>query len=467
MSKEYTPLVIAKSFTKQYYEIIHSKPQQLYRFYKEESNFFHGEENESTETISGGDNIRAKVESLNLAGAKVDLTGGSIDAQKSDNNAVFLVVTGNFTMPGKSSRPFVQSFLLVCQNGGKTGSQPSYYVRNSIFRLFGANVPATPPAPPALVTTSVFEKKETVVESEVEKEAAVEKQQVEVEEAAEVTSEEDDAPKAEDNVDASTVTSEPEYVNVSVSSEKETVAPSASVSSAPETHNEGSVDKQEEAAPKEVKEIVPEPVVVKEKVKPASWACLFAGGNAAPTSAPEAAPVQEAKVAKKAPVKKESDQNDRPSAAPGASAKASSPPLTLYLCQLPDNVQEAEVRALFEPFGAIKKIDIHGQKGFAFVDFAEASSVKNAMAVKGTPGAFVIRDVALQVEERQTKGSSGAARVAGNRGGRVTGGNNGGNRQGGRNGDKKQGENRGSNNNNRTRSNKSGGMAKPGAAAAK
>ena len=140
MSKEYTPLVIAKSFTKQYYEIIHKKPQQLYRFYKEESNFFHGDEDQvcfklsigeifyflmshfllqSTETISGGDNIREKVESLNLAGAKVDLTDGSIDAQKSDNNAVFLVVTGKFTMPGKSARPFVQSFFLVCQTGGK------------------------------------------------------------------------------------------------------------------------------------------------------------------------------------------------------------------------------------------------------------------------------------------------------------------------------------------------------------
>lgn len=46
MSKEYTPLVIAKSFTKQYYEIMHKKPQQLYRFYKDESNFFHGDENQ-------------------------------------------------------------------------------------------------------------------------------------------------------------------------------------------------------------------------------------------------------------------------------------------------------------------------------------------------------------------------------------------------------------------------------------
>ena len=46
MSKEFTPMVVAKSFTKQYYEILHSKPQQLYRFYKDESNFFHGDENQ-------------------------------------------------------------------------------------------------------------------------------------------------------------------------------------------------------------------------------------------------------------------------------------------------------------------------------------------------------------------------------------------------------------------------------------
>jgi hypothetical protein len=415
MSKEYTPLVIAKSFTKQYYEIIHKKPQQLYRFYKDESNFFHGNENENTETISGGDNIREKVESLNLAGAKVDLTNGSIDAQRSDNNAVFLVVTGKFTMPGKSPRPFIQSFFLVCQNGGKSDAQPSYYVRNSVFRLFGDDdaTNVTPPTPVSLVTTAVFEEKVDVVEPEKEKPAE--------EKVPEVTSEEDDSAKVEvpetthEDVDSATVTSEPDYVNVSVKKE-ETVTSSS-----------------EETAPKKVKAVVPEPVVVKEKVKPASWAGLFDGAE----------PVQEAPKPKRVPVKKDVVTEKAPA---GASA-----PLTVQLSQLPENVVESDVRPLFEPFGTIKKIDINAQRGVAYVDFMEASGVKNAMKKKGTDY-FTIRDSSFQVEERHTRGAGNKSGNNNNRNnGKVGGGNSGGNRQNNnRNGDKK-GDNRGGNNNNRNR----------------
>jgi hypothetical protein len=117
---------------------------------------------------------------------------------------------------------------------------------------------------------------------------------------------------------------------------------------------------------------------------------------------------------------------------------------------------EAEVRSLFEPFGPIKKIDIYAQKGFAFVDFVEASGVKNAMAKKGT-GYFTIRDSAFQVEERHTKGAGSGAKNGNNNrnNGRVGGGNSGGNRQN-KNGDKK-GENKGGNNNNRNKTgNKTG-----------
>jgi len=434
MSKEYTPLVIAKSFTKQYYEIIHKKPQQLYRFYKDESNFFHGDENESTETISGGENIREKVESLNLAGAKVDLTNGSIDAQRSDNNAVFLVVTGKFTMPGKSARPFIQSFFLVCQNGGKSDAQPSYYVRNSVFRLFGEDAPVTPPTPPtAVVTTAVFEEKVDVVEAK--------KEEPVVEKIPEVTSEEDDSPKVEvpetthDDVDSATVSSEPDYVNVSVKKEDTLVSSS------------------EETAPKEVKEVVPEPVVVKEKVKPASWACLFAGG---------AEPVQEVAKPKRVPVKKDVETEK----APPTASKAASAPLTVHLSQLPENVVETDVRPLFEPFGAIKKIDIYAQKGFAFVDFVEASGVKGAMLKKGTDY-FTIRGSSFQVEERHTKGAGNKNGNNNNRNnnGRVGGGNSGGNRQNNnKNGDKK-GDNKGGNNNNRNKTGNKTGNAKHSAPA--
>ena len=316
-----------------------------------------------------------------------------------------------------------------------------------MFRLFGkeaeAPVVVTPPTPPvAQVTTAVFEKKEEAVKvTPVVEEVKAPVVPVVEKKEPEVTSEEDDTTEAEvvdtqsthaDDVDVSTVTSEPEYVNVSLK-------------------KEGASLETPEETPKEVKEVIPEPLVVKEKVKPASWACLFAGGT--PEPAPEAP-----KPKKMPPVKKEGD-SDKPASA-AATKPTPGPPQTVYLCQLPENVVESEVRALFEPFGNIKKIDIHVHKGFAFVDFADASAVKNAMTKKGT-GYFTIRDTPIQVEERQTKVTGmGAKNGNNNRNGRVAGGRDAGGNRRTEGGQKKQGDNRdkGGNNNtgNRDNRNKTG-----------
>lgn len=67
--------------------------------------------------MQGAEAIRAKVAELELAGARVDLSEGSVDAQRSDINGVFMVVTGEFTQPSKSLEPkrFVQTFFLASQ----------------------------------------------------------------------------------------------------------------------------------------------------------------------------------------------------------------------------------------------------------------------------------------------------------------------------------------------------------------
>jgi hypothetical protein len=45
----------------------------------------------------------------------VDLSNGYIDAQKSTNNGVVVVVVGQLSFPGGPAKPFVQSFLLSNQ----------------------------------------------------------------------------------------------------------------------------------------------------------------------------------------------------------------------------------------------------------------------------------------------------------------------------------------------------------------
>lgn len=66
-------------------------------------------------SASGPDSIRAAISALNLKNCKVDLSNGYIDAQKSANNGVVVVVVGQVSVPNATSKPFVQSFVLSCQ----------------------------------------------------------------------------------------------------------------------------------------------------------------------------------------------------------------------------------------------------------------------------------------------------------------------------------------------------------------
>jgi len=65
---------------------------------------------------NGPESIRAAISALNLKNTKVDLSNGYIDAQKSTNNGVVVVVVGQLSFPnGGVGKPFVQSFLLSNQ----------------------------------------------------------------------------------------------------------------------------------------------------------------------------------------------------------------------------------------------------------------------------------------------------------------------------------------------------------------
>lgn len=66
-------------------------------------------------SIRGTENIKNEVSKLNLAGAQVDLSNGSIDAQRTDNNGVLVVVTGHYTPPQQEKKEFIQTFFLACQ----------------------------------------------------------------------------------------------------------------------------------------------------------------------------------------------------------------------------------------------------------------------------------------------------------------------------------------------------------------
>ena len=108
-------------------------------------------------------------------------------------------------------------------------------------------------------------------------------------------------------------------------------------------------------------------------------------------------------------------------------AAATGPSLSLYVKQVPEAATESDVLALFGRFGVVKRVELNGQRGFAFVDYDNAASVQ-ACLVATKEAAISLHGTALKVEERNSRGGGGP----------------GGNSSGGRNksGVRREGDNR-------------------------
>ena len=129
----------SNSFVKQYYDILAKKPEELHRFYANESTFTHAEDpREEVELVQTGvEAIKKRVAELNYLNAHVDLSEGFLDVQKSisSSESILVVVTGHFSLREIKSRPFTHSFVLAVPTAAKSGRPGSYYVHNSVFRL--------------------------------------------------------------------------------------------------------------------------------------------------------------------------------------------------------------------------------------------------------------------------------------------------------------------------------------------
>mmetsp|Transcript_16882 Transcript_16882/g.25427 ORF Transcript_16882/g.25427 Transcript_16882/m.25427 type:complete len:493 (-) Transcript_16882:166-1644(-) len=428
MSKDYSPDVIAQSFVKQFYEMLTKNPGELHRFYKDESAFSHSEGHQVAKSVTGIENIREYVNSLNLAGARIDFREGSIDAQHSDHNGVFLVVTGLFTKSGNASRPFVQSFFLACQSSlNQKTTMASYYVRNSVFRLLSvdretsgrgdASFGAPPPEDPTCRNESAGTGYAPVNEMEMHKEQddllahdLLGDDSTRVDNTTECT----DAPATVDsgaevldttsvptdtatevNVDAATVISEPDYVNVSLRGADDVEAGTGNQQ--PLIEQDGPVG-ETTVAPRSFADLVK------------SWSSDSPAVDLTGASGSGGASGRNVRTGKVATA---TDGETAGSGSDGDGKCSSS----LYVNQLGENTSEADLAALFGDYGNIKKIDVHS-RGYAFVDFQDSSSVSKVLAkLVADPCAFSVRGVPIHVAERQQKaGNKSTARTPRERG---------------------------------------------------
>jgi len=374
-------------------------PGQLHRFYKDDSVFTHGS-GQILESCQGVENIRVSIDKLELTSSSIDVFDhGSVDAQLSENGSVVVLICGLFTpagvVPGSAgaSLRFVQSFQLACQaTGPGVKKTPSYYVRNSIFRTekrsdSGEVAPVPAPVPASVVAP-------TPVPEPVVAAAAP-------------------APKAEQpaalNQPAPKQASKPKakHAKADASPAAQTRAPEPTAKAAPTTATDSPMPPAAAPAPVSVAP-APKEQLEPEPSGPRSFADLVKTWD---PSAP--VPPAATKPVPKAAPKPASTLNVPPAAANGKSAdsttsKRSMPTDTsVYISSVPAATTKADLAEALSGCGTVVRVDLHADRGFAFVNFDASECVAAAVAA----GPLSLHGGSLRVESRgrssESKSSGG------------------------------------------------------------
>lgn len=145
-----SPLVIGKSFIKQYYQVLSTSPQLIPRFYQPNTSVLSHSflssvpaESKTLSPINHSDIFQWAVSSSKSnANDTTEASGrlcfdfgrGAIDAQETIQGGILLVVTGHMKLPDAvKTKAFVHTFLL--NNGAPAGKKRQFYVHNDILRF--------------------------------------------------------------------------------------------------------------------------------------------------------------------------------------------------------------------------------------------------------------------------------------------------------------------------------------------
>ncbi|KAK8943492.1 hypothetical protein KSP40_PGU001492 [Platanthera guangdongensis] len=117
--------VVGNAFVQQFFLILHQSPELVHRFYQESSKLGRPEAKGEMSTISTLQAINEKILSMDYTDYRAQIK--TVDAQKSLNGGVLVLVTGYLFGKDNVKRDFAQTFFLATQVKG-------YYVLNDIFR---------------------------------------------------------------------------------------------------------------------------------------------------------------------------------------------------------------------------------------------------------------------------------------------------------------------------------------------
>ncbi|XP_020538890.1 nuclear transport factor 2 isoform X2 [Jatropha curcas] len=116
--------VVGNAFVEQYYHILHTSPEVVYRFYQDSSVLSRPDANGVMTSVATMQGINEKILSLNFKDYKAEIK--TADAQKSYKEGVTVLVTGCLMGKDNLKRKFAQSFFLAPQDNG-------YFVLNDVF----------------------------------------------------------------------------------------------------------------------------------------------------------------------------------------------------------------------------------------------------------------------------------------------------------------------------------------------
>lgn len=117
--------VVGNAFVEQYYHILHSTPELVFRFYQDSSVLSRPDSNGVMTSVTTMEGINQKILSLDYKNYKAEIK--TADAQNSHKEGVTVLVTGCLTGKDNLRRKFAQSFFLAPQDNG-------YFVLNDVFR---------------------------------------------------------------------------------------------------------------------------------------------------------------------------------------------------------------------------------------------------------------------------------------------------------------------------------------------
>ena len=317
-----------------YYSTLSTEPKKMHNLYLDDSEYTFAIGSEDPEIVKGKEAIFTKMCELYFDEVYVDLGSGSVDAQSSQGENVMIMVTGTFECKGRKATPFVQTMLLVKEQG-------SYFIMNDVFRILDKN--------------SLIKSCEKKVRGAVKRDSPVKKKKT----AA-------DTKKTSNSTSAGEETKKVSTNEVAASTKEakgEPTPPTNNTTSKKKKKKKNGAKKKETQQAKQQEKQTP--------AAPKSWKDLLIRN-------------QKAGKSSSAPVSKTTRTSSKKvvtsTAAKSSSKSNSSQQLTeMFLGNVSPDTTVEKVTAIYEVFGTVTDVKLLPERKHGFFKFVKAESARKAL----------------------------------------------------------------------------------------